>query len=171
MNLNRLAVILVFLVLPAGSSLAQPAGPASPDRDFGWFTIGVGKATPNRLAGGITANFGSRHVFQVGLHSTGGWFSREEISAYSIAYGRSWVREWGRGALFVGPSITKLVYLPEQGIFSEWEEELTEGLVLSAQVNLAPRLIGPGLEAFAMVTLFNQSSAGLCLTLVLEGDR
>lgn len=170
MNLNRLAVILVFLVLPAGSSLAQPAGPASPDRDDGWFAVGYGPATSDHLAGGITANIGSSHVFQAGLHTTLAGLSRSEITAFSVAYGRSRVGRWGRSALFAGPSITRVVRIQERGFDSEWEEALTPGLVVSAQVTLTPTILGLGLEAFALVNGI-RSAAGLCLTLVIEGDR
>lgn len=162
----RLALLPALLLL-ASPVAAQP-GPASPERDRGWFAFGPGTGHPDDLAFVATANFGRERVVQVGFHGVtdfalGG--SVANVSALHIGPGISRVSRWDRTALFVGPSVVWGRRTETSGRF------VTGGVVVSGQAMFTPiREVGLGLDAF--VTLNPVRPAyGAALTFVFEANK
>ena len=162
--------LLALLALaPFASAQSGLPGPASADRDGGWFTLGYGTAGPGRLSGTVTANFGRERVWQVGLHAVDRGLLAPAVptaNALHVGYGLSGVDRFSRVALTIGPAVVWGVADPETDT-----RYVTGGVLANAQFIVTPlKEFGLGVDLFVNLNP-EVPVLGAALTFALEGNK
>lgn len=160
-------LLLLSALLAATPAFAQPTvGPASPERDRGWLTLGLGASDPYGLAAVVRANFGRERVLQVGYHAEliSSILSNVALSSAHVGVGRSRVGRWSRTALTAGPALVWGDRRGDRGF-------VAIGAVLNGQAIFTPiPELGVGLDAYANLNTV-RSSVGLAVTFVFEANK
>ena len=157
--MRTLLYLVAFLtIVPAAA--AQNIGPASPENDRGWFTIGPGTGYASDLSKVATVNVGSKRVFQLGYHA--GSDDLTWVRSVNVGLGHSWVNRWTRLAGSVGPALS----------WSGGHNEFTTiGVVADAQIIFTPvPEIGVGATLWGNLNR-EQSIGALGFVLVFEGNK
>ncbi len=171
--MKKYLLLLLALTIPAATSVAQTPGPASPDRDGGWLSLGIGRGFPHDISVVASANIGRENVWQVGFSgvsdiSLGG--EVPSVAAVNVARGFSLVSRWSRVSLSGGPAA---VWGKQRSSFRSHDLSrfTTVGLVGSAEFVFTPiKEVGIGFDVYGNVNPA-KPVAGIRLLLVVEGNK
>ncbi len=163
-----LILALLSIAVPATAQVVVP--PASPERDGGWFTFGLGPGDPYGTAATMTANVGRERFLQAGFHANSEFsFGGRSAStnALHVGAGLARVSRWDRTSISAGPAVV-------WGLRDAADPDArftTGGVVLNGQAVFTPiPELGIGLDAFVNVNPV-QSGYGVALTFVFEGNK
>lgn len=172
-SLFKLLTLAILLQLATVSCLAQQPGPAAPDRDGGWLSIGIGRGVPYDFSGVVSANFGRVRFWQVAYNGTGDLSLGGKVAGGgSVSFGRghSFVDRIGRVAGSIGPGFVWGQYWHGSPT-TELSSFKTIGLVASAQFVLTPiKEVGFGIDLYSNVNSI-KTVGGIRLSIVLEGNK
>jgi hypothetical protein len=164
--------IYFFCILGLTKLSAQTAGPSSAEMDAGWFSVGLGIASPYELSFSSSANFGRNNIFQIALHTSdnlklSGGLPVDGSGAISLSYGLSSVNDLGRIAFFIGPAYSWGQYYHSE-VNSKYK---TIAVVSNLQLVISPfKELGLGFEMFANLNP-KEITAGISLIFVIEGNK
>lgn len=165
----RASAVLLLAALVVSAVRAQPTvGPASPERDRGWTSFGVGPGTPGGFAGALTVTLGRTHGPQAGVQSESVFCFGDrcaETTAVHAGYAVSDVGRWHRVAAGGGPALVLARDVP--GV----DRRPAVGVAANVQAMVTPvREIGVGLQVVGILSPV-RPAAGVLLMVAFEGNK
>lgn len=167
--MSRSAALLLLAVLAAPAGHAQAtADPASPARDRGWTSLGVGPGTPGGFAGALTVTLGRTHGPQAGAQAESVFCLGDrcaETTAFHVGYAASDVGRWHRVAVGGGPALVLARDVPGADL------RTAVGVAANVQTMVTPvRELGLGLQVFGILSPV-RPAAGVLLIVAFEGNK